>query len=81
MPSIGYKSEFFAVDDYGMGGIWLIVKARSAGEIRHKYPELTVFENRPDWMTTTIYEQLRTHNHFDIDDEPTGYLRKLVDKR
>jgi hypothetical protein len=72
--SDGSKREFFAVDDYGMGGIWCILYARSAAEVTRKYPKLQVAEERPSWMTDETYLRILDVRSFDIDDEPRGYL-------
>ena len=65
------KKPFLVVYDYGMGGIWCVVNARSAGEIRSKYPDLKVVPHRPQWMTDEHYP--RPEMRFDIDD-PRGWL-------
>lgn len=74
------KGEFFAVDDYGMGGIWFIIWAVSVDQIKTKYPFLQVFSTRPAWMTDEIYSQISLNHTVDIDEEPTGYLRRELDR-
>jgi hypothetical protein len=75
------KREFFAVDDYGTGGIWLLVWARSEEEITNKFSELKVRDARPEWMTDEVYLRLNELRCYDIDDEPSGYLKDLIDGR
>ena len=36
------KQMFLAAYDYGMGGLWLVLMARSEAEILEKYPELSI---------------------------------------
>ncbi|MEY2430376.1 MAG: hypothetical protein QOC92_101 [Acidimicrobiaceae bacterium] len=45
------KRSFLAVDDYGMGGIWMYIDALSPEEIERAYPELKVFPDPPDFLT------------------------------
>jgi len=65
------KKNFFAVYDYGMGGVWLIINARSKDEITQKYPFLSALESRPDWMTDDVYERIASTRSYDIDDQPS----------
>jgi hypothetical protein len=41
------KRPFLAVNDYGMGGIWLYIDASSTAEVEQLYPELKVFSEPP----------------------------------
>ena len=75
------KADFLAVYDYGMGGIWVILHARTKQEISAKYPELTVADERPSWMTDDLYAKTAEKRWFDIDQEPTGWLLELVKHR
>jgi hypothetical protein len=52
------KKSFLLVYDYGMGGVWAIVNARSKDEIEQKYPMLKVQETRPNWMTDELYSNV-----------------------
>jgi hypothetical protein len=62
------KKEFFCVYDYGIGGVWVIILARSKKEIAEKYPMLGVEENRPKWMSDADYNRFRANHFYDIDD-------------
>ena len=42
---------FLTCYDYGGGGVWLLLEAPSREAAQDAYPEFTVFETRPDWMT------------------------------
>jgi hypothetical protein len=75
------KRPYLVVYDYGMGGVWIFIDARNPEEIEAKYPELTVAAVRPDWLTDDRWEQIDRDAHFDIDDEPTGFLAALVEER
>lgn len=79
------KKEFLVCYDYDTGGIWMIFRARSAQEIEKKYPYLTVFTDRPDWMNERperenelIYSSARKFGHYDIDEPPSGWLLDYV---
>ncbi len=67
------KYTFLCAHDYGMGGVWMTISARSADEIEEKYPDLTVVDDRPDWMTYDVYEEIVKTSSYDID-SPTGWL-------
>ena len=75
------KRPFLAVDDYGMGGIWLYIDARSPDEIGRTYPELKVFPEPPDFLTPDQLERIEAELHFDIDEPPRDYLAELVEAR
>ncbi len=68
------RIEYFAVYDYGMGGVWAIITAHSKDDITAKYPVLTIFETRPSWMTEQDYDRIASTSCFDIDDEPPNWL-------
>jgi hypothetical protein len=65
------KQNFLTVYDYGTGGVWTIIKARSADEITTKYPKLVVLNERPNWMDDKQYEDI---SRCDIDDPPDKFL-------
>jgi hypothetical protein len=80
------KRRYLAVYDYGMGGIWLLMDARSKRDIEEVYPELEVYETRPDWMSPAEEQQYRADclagdMCWDIDATPSGWLKTLVDNR
>lgn len=41
------KRQFLALYDYGLGGRWALVRAESVDEIRVRFPELKVTDERP----------------------------------
>ena len=75
------KRPYLACDDYGMGGIWIYLDARSPQEISDTYPELTVFEEPPPFLTTDQLERIDAELHFDIDEPPGDYLASLIEAR
>ena len=71
------KRDFLVVYNYGMGGIWAVIQARSANVILQKYPSLKVETQRPNWMTNDHFDKIAAARTFDIDDPPTGWLLSL----
>jgi hypothetical protein len=52
-------TQFLACYDYGAGGVWVYVEAKTADEVRQRYPALTVFETPPAWWTPELEQQIR----------------------
>jgi hypothetical protein len=75
------KKRFLLVYDYGQGGVWLFIHARSADEIRAKYPELQVIERHPEWLKGDYLKRVESERTFDIDKPPSGWLLSLVERR
>ena len=71
------KKDFLVSYDFGKAGIWAIVKARSVDEIVEKYPELEVVKEAPPFLDKTAAASLT----FDIDEEPKGWLKEMVQER
>ena len=69
------KNRYLTVYDYGMGGVWVYITARSPDEITTKYPGLNVVLELPSWMTPN--EEPEENMTFDIDDPPSGWLSSL----
>jgi hypothetical protein len=74
------KREFLVVYDYGMGGIWAIIHARSKDEITQRYPKLSIQEVRPAWMSDEVYSDISSTRKYDIDDPPSGWLLTVIDE-
>lgn len=74
------KHRFLVAYDYGMGGLWGVILARSADEIRAVYPELAVVDAQPAWMED---EELRGLEEapYDIDGAPWGILNAVLADR
>jgi hypothetical protein len=75
------KQDFLVAYDYGMGGLWAILAARSEDEINERYPELGIATDRPSWMTASDFRRLMRNERHDIDEEPTGVLAAVVADR
>ncbi|WP_213610967.1 hypothetical protein [Pseudoalteromonas sp.] len=65
-----------------MGGVWLLIDARSVEEVESKYPKLKAYEDKPEWMSNSdkseyIQDIESIKYHWDIDEKPTGWLADL----
>jgi hypothetical protein len=79
------KSTFLVCFDYGTGGIWGLVDALSADQIRALYPRLAVVDEDPPWlveMTRAVFEAScgRNGNHWNVDVPPLLWQR-LFDQK
>ena len=68
------RSRYLVVYDYGAGGVWAYVVARSADEIVSRFPELQIVHERPKWMSDHDERRL---DLLDLD-APTGLLSDLL---
>jgi hypothetical protein len=75
------KREFLVVYDYGMGGLWGIILARSEQEITKEYPELSIVETRPAWMDEALFQEIADIETHDIDGAPWGILNAILTDR
>lgn len=73
--------RFYVVYDYGQGGLWAIIHAQNADQVRRRYPELEVFESRPEWLSTDVLAMIRDQGEMSIDGPPIGWLADLVAHR
>lgn len=75
------KTPFLAVYDYGQGGIWIVLLAESADQIKERYPELKVIERPAPSMNDEELEVIRARRTLDIDDETDAFLASLRESR
>ncbi|TMD45677.1 MAG: hypothetical protein E6I86_14500 [Chloroflexi bacterium] len=80
MTPEGPPEEFLVVYDYGQGGVWAYVHARSAEHIEKLFPELKVVRERPGWMTVEMEESIRKNRTVDIGGQ-TGFLAEILKSR
>ena len=75
--------EFWAVYDYGMGGVWGVARADSEADVLQTFPELKVVEKRPTWMTGDIEQKLRSVSTFAVADPSTypAWLQAMLAQR
>jgi hypothetical protein len=75
------KRQFLVCYDYGTGGLWGIMLARSEEEILQQYPELSIAQERPKWMNDDLFEQIKEVETHDIDGAPWGLLNTVLTDR
>lgn len=73
--------SFYVLYDYGQGGLWAIIRAQNAEQVRRRYPELEVFESPPEVLSADVLAMIRDRGEFGIDDPPVGWLAGLVARR
>lgn len=71
------KERFIVVYDYGAGGIWRYLWARSRAEIEARYPRLTVVESPPPPWVAEL-ERDAPFPELDIDDDADGWWLKTM---
>jgi hypothetical protein len=69
------KQKYLVVYDYGMGGVWAFITARSKDDILTKFPELTIVDKPPFSMSEEHLRAIEKRSSFDIDDEPPKWLK------
>ena len=75
------KRRFLVCYDYGAGGLWASILARSEQEITDLYPELDVLVEYPEWLTPERAESLASAEELDIDGAPVGLLNVVLETR
>lgn len=74
-------NSFLVLYDYGQGGLWAVIVADSAEQVRQRYPELEVFESPPEGLSIEVVAKIREQGEIGIDDPPVGWLAELVAHR
>jgi hypothetical protein len=71
------KRPFLTVYDYGQGGVWRVIVARSEDEIASRYPQLKVLDGPPDWMSAEKLGEIEADSTVDIDEAREPFLASL----
>ena len=71
------KTRFLVVYDYGQGGVWAFVWARSEDEIHRTFRDLKVVDSMPPWLTGDELAVTEERMTFDVDD-PGGWIEGLL---
>lgn len=75
------KQRYLVAYDYGMGGALAYLLAQSEEEIRKRFPELTVVNEPPDWLTEAETTHIANTLTVDIDDAEAPLLKQLLATR
>ena len=70
--------EYLVLYDYGQGGLWAIVRADSADQIRQRWPQLEVFDRRPASMGDHQFAEIRGHGISDLGAPSADWLDSLA---
>jgi hypothetical protein len=71
------KRAYLVLYEYGQGGGWAFILARSSQIIRKRFPQLKVFHEPPEWMTAAEVADIRERMTIDPDDESNCFLSSL----
>ncbi len=58
--------------DYGMGGVWTYIRARTSDEIYAKFRDITVYDSSPEWMTEALRQTIEGWGVFDVETVETA---------
>lgn len=73
------KRRYLVVYDYGQGGVWAFVWARSEAEIEDTFRDLKVVEDMPSWLIGDALVKTEQRMTFDIDAiQPDDWIAKFV---
>lgn len=73
------KRRFLVVYDYGQGGVWAFVWARSVAEIHERFRDLEVVEELPSWLVGDELAAAEQQMTFDIDDvKPSDWIANML---
>jgi hypothetical protein len=72
------KQRYLVVYDYGQGGVWAFVWARTAPEIEDIFRDLKVVEKMPSWLTEDALVKTEQRMTFDVDAiQPDDWIAKF----
>ena len=71
--------KYLVCFDYGTGGVWRSIIAKSESEIRIKFPELTISKDIPSWMSEAEYSSIM--NDPLNPENPDEFLKAIIAER
>src|SRR3954471_11998668 len=80
LPLERMRQRYLVAYDYGQGGLWGYIYAESGAEIEARYPELTVVEVEPEWVTDD-HRQSWESKAEDVGHPVGGLLSAILDLR
>jgi hypothetical protein len=82
MTGLAEKQRFLVVYDYGQGGVWAFVWARSAEEIQETFCDLKIVESMPGWLTGDQLAVVEQRMTFDVDNvKSEDWIARLLRSR
>ena len=73
------RQRFLVVYDYGQGGVWAFIWARSADDIRQRFRDLEVVNTFPSWLAGDELARTEQTMTFDIDDvKPDDWIARML---
>ena len=67
------RRAFLTLYDYEAGGVWAYIRAHSAGEIRAKFRDVTVYDDPPAWMAETHRQSIEAKGVYDVETVETQH--------
>ena len=72
------KQRFLVVYDYGQGGVWAFVWARSEVQLHRVFRDLKVVDSPPSWLTGEELAKTERQMTFDVDEvKPDDWIARL----
>jgi hypothetical protein len=71
------KHPYLVLYEYGQGGVWAFIRARSSQVIKKRFPQLEIYRDPPEWMTAGDIDEIKKKMTIDIDDESNPFLSRL----
>jgi hypothetical protein len=72
------KRLYLVLYDYGQRGVWAYVLAASKAEITEKFPELSIVDEAPSWMSDEFRAALEQRVKRIDDPAPAGLLTDIL---
>jgi hypothetical protein len=73
------KQRFLVAYDYGQGGVWAFIWARTEADIRRAFRDLEVVDSPPAWMSSHDLAVIEERMTFNIDNVKTDdWIARLL---
>lgn len=72
------SGEYLVLYDYGQGGLWAVVRADSADQVRQRWPQLAVFDRQPTAMSDRLYAEVHSRGIRDLEATDADWLASLA---
>lgn len=74
------KNRYLIAYDYGQGAVWAYITAESPEQITDQFPDFSVVETPPTWMTEEVRRAIEDRMSFDLEN-PSGWLAEVIELR